>query len=106
DGSSSTDKPGTSRGLRLPVRFRYRSPVFFEFRTPGRGVRRHKADAFASLWLQDVPDGEERDFDLPIWRCDNATRLAQNYVTPDNVGGVPDLRVDEVGRLRFRARFK
>ncbi|KAL2174305.1 uncharacterized protein P884DRAFT_250167 [Thermothelomyces heterothallicus CBS 202.75] len=101
--------PRSSRRVRLPVRFRYRSPVFFEFHpsSSGGARRRRKADAaFASLWLQDVPDGEERDFDLPIWRCDNGMRLSQNYITPDNVGSVPDLRVEEVGRLRFRGRFK
>ncbi|KAH6850996.1 hypothetical protein B0I37DRAFT_372951 [Chaetomium sp. MPI-CAGE-AT-0009] len=95
-----------SKRIRLPVRFRYRSPVFFEFHPPsGTGLRR-KADTFASLWLQDIPDSEERDFDLPVWRCDNGLRLSQNYITEANVKSVPDLRVEEVGRLRFRGRFQ
>ncbi|KAL2195876.1 hypothetical protein P885DRAFT_61646 [Corynascus similis CBS 632.67] len=101
--------PKSSPRIRLPVRFRYRSPVFFEFHAPSSGVavgKRRKPDTFASLWLQDVPDAEERDFDLPVWRCDNGMRLSQNYVTPDNVDSVPDLRVEEIGRLRFRGRFK
>jgi len=95
-------KPKSSR-VRLPVRFRYRSPVFFEFHPSGK---RRKTDTFAALWLQDVPDAEERDFDIPIWRCNNGMRLSQNYITPDNVRSVPDLQVEEVGRLRFRGRFK
>ncbi|KAL2160081.1 hypothetical protein VTH06DRAFT_1736 [Thermothelomyces fergusii] len=109
DGDGLTwDISGDAR-VRLPVRFRYRSPVFFEFHPSSGGSSskwRGGADAFASVWLQDVPDGEEHGFDLPIWRCDNPTRLSQNYITPANVGSVPDLRVEEVGRLRFRGRFK
>ncbi|KAL1839756.1 hypothetical protein VTJ49DRAFT_1179 [Mycothermus thermophilus] len=98
-----------SARIRLPVRFRYRSPIFFSFHTPKHGVggiRPSKADAYASLWLQDVPDTEEQAFDIPIWRCSNPTRLSQNYITADNVSSIPDLDVQEVGRLRFRGRFK
>ncbi|KAK3901438.1 hypothetical protein C8A05DRAFT_44906 [Staphylotrichum tortipilum] len=94
-----------SRRIRLPVRFRYRSAVVFEFRQAGR-ARRRKADTFASLWLQDVADFDEREFDLPVWRCDKGMRLSQNYITAENVRSVPDLRVDEIGRVRFRGRFK
>ncbi|KAK4122607.1 hypothetical protein N657DRAFT_575524 [Parathielavia appendiculata] len=100
---TETSKRHRSTRIRLPVRFRYRSPIFFEFRPSGK---RRKTDTFASLWLQDVPDAEEREFDIPIWRCDNGMRLSQNYITPDNVQSVPDLKVEEVGRLRFRGRFK
>ena len=87
---------------RLPVRYRYRSPVFFEFHVSGK---RH-AEHFAAVWLQELADMEERDFDVPVWRCDNSMRLSQNYVTAANASSVPDLDVREVGRLRFRARFK
>jgi hypothetical protein len=100
---NETSKRHRSTRIRLPVRFRYRSPIFFEFHPSGK---RRKTDTFASLWLQDVPDAEEKDFDIPIWRCDNGMRLSQNYITPDNVQSVPDLRVEEIGRLRFRGRFK
>src|SRR5690606_26347423 len=99
-GGGGGNGEGGGRKVRLPVRFRYRSPVFFEFHpssssssssgvggnSGGKKWPRRGADAYASIWLQDVPDGEERDFDLPIWRCNNATRLSQNYITPDNVG--------------------
>ncbi|KAG7110155.1 Meiotically up-regulated gene protein like [Verticillium longisporum] len=87
--------------IRLPVRYRYRSPIFFEFYPAGK---RHP-DAYASLWLQELVDLEEHDFDLPIWKCDNGTRLAQNFITQDNFKDVPVLKVEEVGRLRFRGRF-
>ncbi|KAK3304294.1 uncharacterized protein B0T15DRAFT_557884 [Chaetomium strumarium] len=103
DISGSPESHPKSRRIRLPVRYRYRSPVFFEFHPTGK---RRKTDIFASIWLQDVPDAEEKDFDLPIWRCNNGMRLSQNYITQDNVHSVPDLQIEEVGRLRFRGRFK
>lgn len=98
DGSAPTI---TSR-IRLPVRYRYRSPIFFEFHTSGR---RH-ADTFASIWLQDLIDLKEQDFDIPIWRCNNGLRLSQNYITEANYHEVSSLQIEEIGRLRFRGRFK
>ncbi|KAH8677757.1 hypothetical protein BX600DRAFT_393925 [Xylariales sp. PMI_506] len=87
---------------RLPVRFRYRSPIFFEFHAGGK---RHP-DCFSAVWLQELNDNEERDFDLPVWRCNNSMRLSQNYITEENFNSIPDIKIEEVGRLRFRARFK
>ncbi|KAK3387230.1 hypothetical protein B0H63DRAFT_153745 [Podospora didyma] len=93
---------GKSQKVRLPVRFRFRSPVFFEFSVSGK---RH-ADTFAAIWLQDLVDNEEKDFNIPIWRCDNSMRLSQNYITEANCHTVPDLKIEEIGRLHFRGRFK
>ncbi|KAI1461104.1 hypothetical protein F4805DRAFT_414745 [Annulohypoxylon moriforme] len=91
-----------SQSPRLPVRYRYRSPVFFEFHLPGR---RH-VEHFAAIWLQELIDGEDKFFDIPIWKCDNAMRLSQNFVTQDNFNTIPDIKIEEVGRLCFRGRFK
>lgn len=99
DGTTSTSVAGR---IRLPVRYRYRSPVFFEFHPAGKRY----ADGFASVWLQDLVDLEDKDFDIPIWRCNNGLRLSQNYITEANYREVPDLRIEEIGRLRFRGRFK
>lgn len=99
DISGRTEK---TEKVRLPVRYRYRSPIFFEFYGSGK---RH-TDTYASLWLQDVPDSEEIDFNIPIWRCDKPMRLSQNYITEANYRDVPDIELEEVGRLRFRGRFK
>ena len=87
--------------IRLPVRYRYRSPIFMEFYPSGK---RH-ADAYAALWLLELVDGEEKEFDLPIWKCQNSLRLSQNYITADNFKEVPDMDIEEVGRVRFRGRF-
>jgi hypothetical protein len=76
--------------------------VFIEFQPSGK---RHP-DTFAALWLQDLVDGEEQDFDLPIWRCDNSMRLSQNYITEQNYKSVPDIKIETIGRVKFRGRFK
>ncbi|OAA44286.1 meiotically up-regulated protein [Metarhizium rileyi] len=97
------DISGGEKGkrMRLPVRHRYRSPIFIEFYTSSS---RH-ADAYASLWLLELVDGEEKDFDVPIFRCDNSVRLSQNYITQENYREVPDTHIEEVGRVKFRGRF-
>jgi Ca2+-dependent lipid-binding protein len=90
------------RKVRLPVRYRYRSPIFFEMVPSGK----RKPDAYAALWLSELVDNEEKEFDIPIWKCDNSLRLSQNCITPENFKDVPDLQIEECGRLRFRGRFK
>ncbi|OAA48164.1 C2 domain protein [Beauveria brongniartii RCEF 3172] len=92
---------GHSQKIRLPVRHRYRSPVFLEFSPVGK---RH-SDAFAAIWLKDLSDCTEQEFDVPLWKCNNPLRLSQNYITEENFRQVPDLDIEEIGRLRFRGRF-
>lgn len=92
---------GHSQAIRLPVRHRYRSPVFFEFNPVGK---RH-SDAFAAVWLKDLADSDEQEFDVPLWKCNNSLRLSQNYITEENFKEVPDLDIEEIGRVRFRGRF-
>ncbi|KAK8025742.1 C2 domain-containing protein [Apiospora arundinis] len=87
---------------RLPVRHRYRSPIFFEFHSSGR---RH-VDVYAALWLSQITDGEDQEFDIPIFRCNNGTRLSQNFITEENFRSIPDIKLEELGRLRFRGQFK
>lgn len=97
-GSASSGKQ-----VRLPVKFRYRSPVVFEFHVAGK----HGASAYAQIWLQHLTDNEEIPIDIPIWTTKNGNRLTQNYITERNYKDVPNLDdIEEVGRLQFRARFK
>ncbi|CAD0084528.1 unnamed protein product [Aureobasidium vineae] len=90
--------------IRLPVKYRYRSPIVFEFHLSGK----RKADAHAVLWLQHLVDNESTEIDIPIWRTSAPARLTQNYITEDNatkaMPGLDDL--EEVGRLKFTGRFK
>lgn len=88
----------------LPVKYRYRAPVVFEFHLSGK----RKADAYAVYWLQHLKDNETEEIDIPIWRSSASARLTQNYITEDNANkampGLDDL--ETVGRLKFSARFK
>lgn len=88
----------------LPVKYRYRSPVVFEFHVSGK----RKADAYAVLWLQHLIDNEPTEIDIPIWQTSAPSRLTQNYITEKNfdrsMPGLEDL--EEIGRLKFSGRFK
>src|SRR5205814_6103731 len=88
--------------VRLPVKYRYRSPVIFEFHKSGkRGV-----DAYSIIWLHHLTDNTEANIDIPIWRTKNGMRLTQNYITEGNYKDIPDIGIEEIGRLQFRGRFK
>ena len=92
------------QSVKLPVKFRYRSPVVFEFHIPNK----RGAVAYAQIWLHHLVDNEPTNINIPIWTTSNGNRLTQNYVTEENlkakqVPGLEDLQ--EVGRLQFRCRF-
>ncbi len=87
----------------MPVKYRYRSPIVFEFHTAGKRA----ADAYAVVWLQHLTDNEEENVNIPIWKTSNGERLTQNYVTEENLRTLKGYEdVQEVGRLHFRGRFK
>lgn len=89
--------------VRLPVKFRYRSPVVFEFHTAGK----RSAAAYAIMWLHQLVDNENTPINIPIWTTKNGSRLTQNYVTEENCKGLEGLEdLTEVGRLQFRCQFK
>jgi len=103
DGVSwGVTKRDGKRKVRLPVRYRYRSPIIFEFHS---AIKRH-ADAYAIIWLHHLEDNKEEDINIPIWKTDNGMRLTQNYITEENYKSIPDINIEEVGRLQFRGRFK
>ena len=72
---------GGGGGIKLPVKYRYRSPVVFEFHV----ANKRKADAWAVLWLNTLRDDEEVEISLPIWRTKAPARLMQNYITEEMV---------------------
>jgi hypothetical protein len=91
--------------VRLPVKYRYRSPVVFEFHI----ANHRKPDAYAVFWLHTLIDNEPTDLDIPIYKTKASARLTQNYITPEilkkeDVPGLDDL--EEVGRLHFSGMFK
>lgn len=98
DLSEESNKP------RLPVKYRYRSPVVFEIRVSGK----RSTAAYAMLWLQHLVDNEDTSVDIPIWTTKRGDRLIQNYVTEENAKtlGLEALEdLTEVGRLQFTGRF-
>lgn len=91
--------------VRLPVRFRYRSPVVFEFHVSGK----RGATAYAIIWLHELVDNTPIGINVPIWTTKNGPRLTQNYITEETlrakeITGLEDL--EEIGRLQFRCHFK
>lgn len=88
--------------VRLPVRYRYRSPVIFEFHKAGH----RSAEAYAVIWLHHLEDNREEHLSIPIWKTDNGMRVTQNYITEENLKSIPNLKIEEIGRLQFRSRFK
>lgn len=98
-------KKDGQNNVRLPVKFRYRSPVVFEFHAAGK----RGAAAYAIIWLHHLVDNEVSNINIPIWTTKNGARLTQNYVTEENIRakqtpGLEDLQ--EIGRLQFRCQFK
>jgi hypothetical protein len=113
DGDAETPTSGFSwdltnkehKHVKLPVKHRYRSPVVMEFHI----AQQRKADAYAVLWLHELHDNQETDFDVPIYRTAAPARLTQNFLTPEMIAGeqLPGLEdLKEVGRLQFKAMFK
>jgi hypothetical protein len=91
--------------VKLPVKYRYRSPVVLEFHL----AQQRKPDAYAVVWLHELSDNEGTDFDVPIYRTAAPARLTQNFLTPEVIAGeqLPGLEdLKEVGRLQFKGMFK
>ena len=100
-----SNKEGKSaNSLHLPVKFRYRSPIVFEFHTSGLGKR--SIEGYAVIWLHHLEDNKDENISIPIWKTDKGMRLTQNYITEENFNDIPDIKVEEIGRLQFRGRFK
>lgn len=56
------------QSLHLAVKKRYSSCMSVEFRN--KRFLGDKVTAFCVLWLKDIPDEEEQDLELPIWKGD------------------------------------
>jgi hypothetical protein len=94
-------KNGLKEKCHLPVKYRYRSAIIFEFRDT--------TNATAVFWLSDMMDNEDTQVDIPIWTAKNTHRLTQNYITDENweqkknTPGLEDMT--QVGRLQCTVRF-
>lgn len=90
-----------SHNMRLPIHNRYMTPLRIEFYSRGHT----KAIAHSMLWLMDVIDNNWADVDIPIFQTNNPNRLVNNYIF-DKEGAGKGMELEEIGRLRFVARFK
>lgn len=97
-----SNKDSKNSSVRLPVRYRYRSPIVFELHKAGK----RSADAYAVIWLHHLEDNKEENINIPIWKTDKGMRLTQNYITEENFNSIPDIKIEEIGRIQFRCRFK
>lgn len=52
----------SKHNVRLPVKYRYRSPIIFEFHTVGK----RSADAYAAFWIQHLEDNKNENINIPI----------------------------------------
>ena len=67
------------RKIRMAVSSRYSSTVVFEFRSGA--TFGDKLAAFAILWLKDVPDDEDQEIQLPVWRGKSFDRAKANCIS-------------------------
>lgn len=82
-GSQWTGK--RERPVRLAVRKRYCSCMVVEFRKHNLGL--DKTPAFAILWLKDIPDEEDRNVTLQVWRGDSEKlKRAETNCLADDLG--------------------
>ena len=65
DGSWHSKK---DQSLKLAVKDRYASCMSISFKT--KGAFSDDTAAFAVLWLKDIPDEEEQELELPVWKGD------------------------------------
>ena len=85
-----------ARSVRLAIRKRYASCLVVEFRK--NSVAMDKTPAFATLWLKDLPDDEERTVEVAIWGGGGASlkRAQACCLTEDS---------DRKGTLQLTLRF-
>jgi len=88
-------KTKNDRHIRLPVRNRYRQPLIIEFRT--HSALKDKTPAFCVFWLHSVPDNEEQELELPVWKGDLAV-ASVNCLPTDQMG-------EQVGTIRLKLTF-
>ncbi|OAQ98813.1 hypothetical protein LLEC1_01922 [Akanthomyces lecanii] len=81
----------SSKHVALAVHQRYSSCFSITF-VDGRGLLRDHIAAFCVLWLKDIPDEEEQEVDLTIWKGDYKRALSNCMETCG----------DRVGTLKLR----
>ena len=89
DGKGWTTKNESS--LKLPVKKKYSSSLGIQFRHSG--MFSDKVPGFAVLWLKDLPDDEEREIDLTVWKGDYERAVKNALPEPGERLGTMKLKV-------------
>jgi hypothetical protein len=92
-GSSGKWTAKKEQSLQLAVKKRYSSCMAVEFRD--KRFLGDKVSAFCVLWLKEIPDEEEQDLELPIWKG-NYERATANCL--DECG-------EKLGTLKLKVTF-
>lgn len=90
----SSDSVWTAKHkIKLAVTERYSSSLTIRFRY--KSITGSKNAAFAILWLRDVPDEEEREIELPVWKGDFSKAMKSSL---DECG-------DRAGTVKIKLTF-
>lgn len=81
------------RPLKLGVYKRYRSCMSISFKS--KGLMGDDVAAFCILWLKDIPDEEEQDIELTVWKGDFKRALANSLEEPG----------EKVGKVKLHLNF-
>ncbi|KAI9761756.1 MAG: hypothetical protein M4579_000850 [Chaenotheca gracillima] len=84
------------RSVRVAVQKRYSSCLSIEFRKNQLG--KDKTAAFAILWLHEIPDEEDCNVEMSVWKGDDALKRARTNCDPE-----PG---EKIGTLHVPLRFE
>ena len=94
--------------FKVPARRRYAAPYVIEFRALS-ALGKRKTTHMCIVWLQDIPDDDVFEAQLPIWRPrpgGDFHRLRQNYHHYQNEAEAEKLGVERIGYLHVKMQFK
>lgn len=92
-GEEQTWKAKHSKSLKLGVTQRYVGCLRAAFKS--KGITGEDVVAFCVLWLKEIPDEEEQELELPVWKGDYKRAIANCLDEPG----------EKVGTLKLKLNF-
>lgn len=92
-GKSGEWQPKQDKSLKLGVTQRYVSCLQIAFKD--KGVLGDDVAAFCVLWLRNIPDEEEQELELPVWKGNYKRAIANSLEESE----------EKVGTLRLKLNF-
>ncbi|KAK2595379.1 hypothetical protein QQS21_006915 [Conoideocrella luteorostrata] len=84
----------------VPVRHRYRSPLWLEFYSSAS----RKPIAYAVYWLSDLVDNTSTVLTIPVYKTSQPKQLIQNYFP--GTDALNSLGAERIGKIQLTLRFK